>query len=222
MINDKALSAKLLKGCEQLHVTLSDAQVLQLIHYIELIHKWNKVYNLTAITQPTQMLTHHILDALSILPWVRDGRLADIGAGAGLPGIVLAIAKPELAVTLVDSASKRSDFMQHVKAQLKLEHVAIVNARAEAVPASNPGFTSITWRALGTLTDVVQSTWQLADEHTHWLAMKGKYPQDELIALSPEVNVLEVSRLHVPGIDGERHIVVMAKKSVHPDNTAAA
>lgn len=212
MINDKALSAKLLKGCEQLHIKLSDDQVALLINYLGLIHKWNKVYNLTGITHPSAMLTHHILDSLSILPWVRDGHLADIGSGAGLPGIVLAIVKPELHVTLVDSAAKRSDFMQHVKAQLNLTHVNIVNARAEAVPAAKPGFTSITWRALGTLTDVVQSTWQLADKNTHWLAMKGKYPQDELIALPPDVDVLEVSRLHVPDIEGERHIVVMAKK----------
>lgn len=212
MINEAALSAKLLQGCEQLHIKLSQHQVEQLINYVMLIHKWNKVYNLTAIDQPSAMLTHHILDSLSILPWIREGKLADIGSGAGLPGIVLAIAKPELHVTLVDSAAKRSDFTQHVKAQLQLTHVEIINTRAEAVPAAKHGFTSITWRALGTLADVVQSTWQLADKQTHWLAMKGKYPQDELIALPPDVDVLEVTRLHVPGVEGERHIVVMAKR----------
>jgi 16S rRNA (guanine527-N7)-methyltransferase len=215
MINEATLSAKLLKGCEQLHIELSQDQVTQLINYLALMHKWNKVHNLTAIKQPSAMLTHHILDSLSILSWVRDGHLADIGSGAGLPGIVLAIAKPGLKVTLVDSAAKRTDFLQHVKAQLQLTHVDIIHDRAEAVPAAKHGLTSITWRALGTLSDVVQSTWQLADDDTHWLAMKGKYPQDELIALPPSVEVLEVARLHVPEVEGERHIVVMAKRKQH-------
>jgi 16S rRNA (guanine527-N7)-methyltransferase len=212
MINEVALSTKLLKGCEQLHIELNQHQVEQLIQYLMLIHKWNKVHNLTSITQTSAMVTHHILDSLSILPWVRDDNLADIGSGAGLPGIVLAIVKPELKITLVDSAAKRTDFLQHVKAQLQLTHVDVIHKRAEAIPPAESGFTSITWRALGTLSDVVQSTWQLADNNTHWLAMKGKYPQDELIALPPTVDVVEVSRLQVPEVEGERHIVVMAKR----------
>lgn len=215
MINEAALSHKLQEGCEQLHIKLTQHQVTQLINYLALIHKWNKVYNLTAIKHPSAMLAYHILDSLSILPWIREGNVADIGSGAGLPGIVLAIAKPELKVTLVDSAAKRSDFMQHVKAQLNLPHINIINARAEAVPVTKLGYLSITSRALGTLEDVVQSTRQLANKQTHWLAMKGKYPQDELIALPPDIDVLEVTRLHVPGVEGERHIVVMAKCDGH-------
>lgn len=211
MANDNLLREKLELGLEQLKINLDNTQISLLLEYLELIYKWNKTYNLTGITQRAAMLTHHIFDSLSILPWVREGNLADIGSGAGLPGIVLAIAKPELQVTLIDSAAKRSDFMQHVKAQLNLKQLTIVNARAENVPKNKSGYTSITWRALGTLTDVVQSTWQLATEQTHWLAMKGKYPQDELIALPAKVEVLEIIRLHVPGIDGERHLVVMAK-----------
>lgn len=212
MINDKALSTLLAEGCKQLKVDLSTQQQQQLLDYLGLMHKWNKVHNLTAINNPATMLSQHILDSLSILPWVREGSLADIGSGAGLPGIVLAIARPDLKVTLVDTAEKRCQFLQHVKAQLALTHLTVINRRAENVPTYEPGYTSIVWRALGTLADVVQSTWQLADAQTHWLAMKGKYPQDELIALPPRVDVLEVVRLHVPHVEGERHIVVLAKR----------
>lgn len=199
-------------GAAELGLNLTDAQYEQLLGYLALIQKWNKVYNLTAVRDPQEMLTYHLLDSLTaVAPLVRhtQGRPAnvlDVGSGGGLPGIVLAICRSELDVSCVDTVGKKAAFIQQVAASLKLSNLRGIHARVESL--SGP-FDVICCRAFAALPDFV--TWSrgaLAQQGV-WMAMKGKHPQDEIDGLPVDVLVFHVEPLKVPGLDVERCMVWM-------------
>ena len=215
----RPLEADLRAGLAALQLTLADAQVEQCLDYLGLIGKWNKVYNLTAVREPAEMLTHHLLDSLAVIAPLRRqaggdaARLLDVGSGAGLPGVVIAICCPEVSVTCVDTVSKKAAFVQQAAATLKLPNLRGLHARVESITEPHDIVSS---RAFASLADFVNwSRGALAGQGV-WLAMKGKHPADELEALPPDVEVFHVEQLAVPGLDAQRCIVWMRKR---PDAT---
>jgi 16S rRNA (guanine527-N7)-methyltransferase len=211
------LEAGLRSGAKDLGLGLSDEQIQRLLDYVALIQKWNKVYNLTALRDPADMLTHHLLDSLTaIAPLHRHTqgqaiRVLDVGSGGGLPGVVLAICMPELQVNCVDTVAKKAAFVQQVAASLKLPHLRGIHARVESL--TDP-YQVICSRAFASLPDFV--TWSRAalGEEGVWMAMKGKHPQDEIDALPADVKVFHVEPLTVPGLDAERCLVWLRPGSV--------
>lgn len=200
-------TAHLGEALRAMGVNLDARQEIRLLDYLALIGKWNRTYNLTAIHEPERMLTHHLLDSLSILGQVGPGPLLDVGSGAGLPGIPLAIARPDLKITLLDASQKRCGFMQQAAIELQLKNVSVVHARAEDFRPEIP-FPQIVSRAFSDLSDFVKATRHLLADNGEWLAMKGLYP-DEEIALLKGARVRSHTRLHVPGLDAERHLILM-------------
>ena len=206
------LEAGLRSGAQALGLALTDAQIQHLLDYAALIQKWNKVYNLTALRDPADMLTHHLLDSLTAIAPLRRHtqgqpvRVLDVGSGGGLPGVVLAICMPELNVSCVDTVAKKAAFVQQVAVSLKLPNLRGVHARVESL--TDP-YQVICSRAFASLPDFV--TWSrsaLADGGV-WMAMKGKHPQGEIDALPTDVQVFHVEPLKVPGLDVERCMVWM-------------
>ena len=182
----------------------------RLLDYLALLDRWNRTYNLTAIRDPREMVGKHLLDSLSMLPHVHDGPLADLGTGPGLPGIPLALARPALQVTLVESNGKKTRFLREVVRQLGLGNVRVLEARAEAV--DEPGtFDQLTARAMDTLAGILQVGGHLLAPDGRLLAMKGQRPDAEIAALPPGWRVESVQRLDVPGVDGERHLAVVTR-----------
>lgn len=210
-----ALEPLLRKGLDQLGLGLSDAQVAQLLAYLELIQRWNKVYNLTAVRDPREMVTQHLLDSLSIvaplrrqLPGGEGARLLDVGSGAGLPGIVLAVCCPELTVECVDAVAKKVAFIQNAASQLRLPNLQGRHARVETMTAP---YDVVCSRAFASLADFVALTENALAESGIWLAMKGKHPTAEIAALPATVDVFHVEQLQVPSLEAERCIVWMRK-----------
>lgn len=212
------LEAGLRSGVDALGLALSDAQIKHLLDYAALIQKWNKVYNLTALRDPADMLTHHLLDSLTaISPLIRhtqgqSTKVLDVGSGGGLPGVVLAICLPELQVTCVDTVAKKAAFVQQVAASLKLSNLRGLHARVETL--TDP-YQVICSRAFASLPDFVNWSRSALAEGGVWMAMKGKHPQGEIDALPADVKVFHVEPLTVPGLDVERCMVWMG--SVQPD-----
>ncbi len=212
----QALAAKLRAGLAALDLTLSDAQVVNLLAYQALIQKWNKVYNLTAVRDPVEMLTHHLLDSLAVVAPLRRQlapgavtdvvRLLDVGSGAGLPGVVIAICCPDIRVDCVDTVGKKAAFIQQVAATLKLTNLRGVHARVESLTDK---YQVISSRAFASLADFTHWSVQALAPEGVWLAMKGKHPADELAVLSPEVEVFHVEQLTVPGLEAERCLIWM-------------
>jgi 16S rRNA (guanine527-N7)-methyltransferase len=205
------LERGLREGLADLGLVLADAQVSQLLAYQALIAKWNQVYNLTAVRDPQQMLTHHLLDSLAVVLPLRQqlaGRntLLDVGSGAGLPGVVLAITCPELTVTCVDTVAKKAAFIQQVAVSLGLPDLKGLHARVETLPGP---YDVICSRAFSSLPDFVKGSRQALAPQGVWMAMKGKHPQQELSALPADVDVFHVEPLTVPGLSAERCIVWM-------------
>jgi 16S rRNA (guanine527-N7)-methyltransferase len=206
------LEAGLRSGAQALGLALTDAQIQHLLDYAALIQKWNKVYNLTALRDPADMLTHHLLDSLTAIAPLRRHtqgqpvRVLDVGSGGGLPGVVLAICMPELNVSCVDTVAKKAAFVQQVAVSLKLPNLRGVHARVESLTDPHQIICS---RAFASLPDFV--TWSrsaLADGGV-WMAMKGKHPQSEIDALPTDIQVFHVEPLKVPGLDVERCMVWM-------------
>ena len=202
-----ALAAPLKAGVQALGLTLSDETQQQLLVYMALIQKWTRVYNLTAVRDPQEMLTHHLLDSLSALtPLLRHTagqpiRLLDVGSGGGLPGVVLAICRPEIQVTCVDTVGKKAAFIQQVAATLRLPNLRGLHARVESVQER---YDVVCSRAFASLKDFTQWSQSALAEGGVWMAMKGKMPTDEIAQLPPEVEVFHVEPLTVPGLDAER------------------
>ena len=199
-------------GAAELGLSLSEAQVEQLLGYLTLIQKWNKVYNLTAVRDPQEMLTHHLLDSLTaVAPLLRHtygepAKVLDVGSGGGLPGIVLAICRPELDVSCVDTVGKKAAFIQQVAASLKLPNLHGIHARVETLTGP---FDVICCRAFASLPDFVAWSRGALAEQGVWMAMKGKHPQAEIDGLPADVQVFHVEPLTVPGLDVERCMVWM-------------
>ena len=212
-----AFELPLRQGAEALGLTLNDAQIAQLLGYHALIQKWNKVYNLTAIREPGEMLTHHLLDSLAIVaPLTRQTQAAttinmlDVGAGAGLPGVVVAICCPQVSVTCVDAVAKKMAFVQQVATELKLPNLKALHARVETLTDK---YDVITSRAFATLLDFVTGSRAALKPATGiWLAMKAKDTSVEVAELPADVAVFHVEQLTVPGLDAERCIVWMRLK----------
>ena len=204
------LAAGLSAGVQALGLGLSADQQQRLLDYVAMIQKWNKVYNLTALRNPADMLTHHLLDSLTaVAPLARHTqgqpiRVLDVGSGGGLPGVVLAICMPELTVTCVDTVAKKAAFVQQVAATLKLPNLRGIHARVESLTEPYPVICS---RAFASLPDFVTWSRSALAEGGVGMAMKGKHPQDEIAALPPETQVFHVEPLTVPGLDVERCMV---------------
>ena len=207
--------AILRQGAEAMGLNLTDGQTTKLLAYGDLILKWNKVYNLTALRDPAQVLTHHLLDSLSIIaPLQRQcpeaSRLLDVGSGAGLPGAVIAIMRPELSVSCVDAVAKKAAFIRQVSAELGLPNLNGMHTRVETMGGS---YDVISSRAFASLADFFSGSQQLLAPGAVWMAMKGKLPTDEIAELGAgKVDVFHVEQLTVPGLDAER-CVVWARKS---------
>lgn len=213
-------------GLKALQLDLSDHQIGQLLDYQALIGKWTQVYNLTAVRNPADMLTHHLLDSLAaIAPLQRylqeaglagpgqGSRLLDVGSGAGLPGVVIAICCPAVAVTCVDTVAKKAAFIRQAGLALKLPHLTGLHARVETI--TQP-FDVICSRAFASLADFTQwSVGALAPQGV-WMAMKGKHPADELTVLPPGIEMFHVEQLQVPGLDAERCMLWMRVKNAAP------
>lgn len=210
-----ALQAELHTGAQALGLQLSAQQYAQLRAYLDLLAKWNKVYNLTAVHQPADMLRHHVLDSLAVLPALQQyrkhhsvGRVLDVGSGGGLPGVVLAIACPDMDVTCVDAVAKKAAFVQQVAGALALPRLRGLHARVETLTGP---FDLVTSRAFASLADFAAWSAPALAVGGVWMAMKGKYPADEMAALPADVQVFHVEPLRVPGLGAERHLVWMRR-----------
>jgi len=212
----QALAARLRAGLVALDLILSDAQVDSLLAYQALIEKWNKVYNLTAVRDPGEMLTHHLLDSLTVIIPLRRQlavssgnevvRLLDVGSGAGLPGVVIAICCPDIRVDCVDTVGKKAAFVQQAAVTLKLPNLRGVHARVENL---TDRYQVISSRAFASLVDFTNWSAHALVPQGVWIAMKGKHPADELAALSPDIQVFHVEHLTVPGLAAERCLIWM-------------
>lgn len=202
-----SLDSKLAEGVVALgleSVVTTDMQA-KCLGYMALLQKWNKVYNLTAIRDPQEMLALHILDSLSVLPYVESGNLLDVGSGGGLPGLIIAITRPDVQVTTIDTVQKKAIFMRQVKAELGLENVQVVHSRVEAYQPPSP-FGQVISRAFSDIALLRRLTMHLMMPHGRWLAMKGVIPKEELQLAS--IIPSEVIRLQVPTLQAERHLIV--------------
>ena len=185
------------------------ARVDNLLSYLDLLIQWNEAYNLTAIRDPHEMVSRHLLDSLAVMPWLGGGHLLDAGTGAGLPGIPLAIMRPGMTVTLLDSTGKKIRFLRHVKRRIELENARPVQARMESWQTKEFP-TCIISRAFSNLSTFVSASRHLAGPDTRFLAMKGKIPCDELESLPDWLRVDSVEKLVVPGLQEDRHLVIMS------------
>ncbi|MEI8168380.1 MAG: 16S rRNA (guanine(527)-N(7))-methyltransferase RsmG [Rhodoferax sp.] len=215
------LEKELRQGVLDLSLDLSDVQISHLLDYLELIQKWTKVYNLTSVRDPAEMLTHHLLDSLAVITPLRrqlsemnaaapvpKAKLLDVGSGAGLPGIVIAICCPEVAVDCVDTVAKKAAFIKQVAATLRLPNLRGLHARVESLTNK---YDVISSRAFASLLDFTNWSVAALAEQGVWMAMKGKHPAEEIAVLPQDVKVFHVEQLTVPGLDAERCILWLRK-----------
>ncbi len=208
MSSRQDLQSQLERGIAALGLQLPVGAVERLLDYQALLARWNAAYNLTAVRDPMEMITRHLLDSLAILPYVKGETLADIGTGPGLPGIPLAIAAPGRQILLVDSNGKKVRFLREAIRSLKLEGVRAVQSRVEEVEGQ---FDCVTARAFASLSDMLDWGGHLLTNSGIWLAMKGKQPDEELPGVPAGFEVRGIHALTVPGLEGERHLVVLGR-----------
>jgi 16S rRNA (guanine527-N7)-methyltransferase len=202
------IEAQLAAGLAALGLDLPPGGEARLLAYLALLDKWNRVYNLTAVREPVRMVSHHLLDSLAAVPHFAGPAVLDVGSGGGLPGIPLAIARPELQLTLIDSIAKKTAFLLQAKAELGLANVTVVTGRVEDFRPET-GFDTITSRAFSDLREFVALTRRLLKPGGCWLAMKGLCPNEEIAVLPDDVKVSADIWLHVPGLDASRHLIVL-------------
>lgn len=223
----RGLESALRQGLAALALVLDDTQITQLLDYLALIQKWTKVYNLTAVRDPAEMLTHHLLDSLAVIAPLRaqltaqadravtaepqSVQLLDVGSGAGLPGVVIAICCPDVRVDCVDTVAKKAAFIRQVAATLRLPNLRGLHARVESLTDK---YDVISSRAFASLPDFTRWSSAALAEQGVWLAMKGKHPTDEIAALPANIKVFHVEQLTVPGLDAERCIIWMRQAPV--------
>ena len=198
---------QLKQGLELLHLTCNDKQINQLLNYLDLLERWNKAYNLTAIRDPFDMINLHLLDSLAISAELQGERFIDVGTGPGLPGIPLAIINQNKNFTLLDSNGKKTRFMQQAKIELGLKNINVVNSRVEMFRPEG-GFDIVVSRAFSSLKSFSEITQHLCSDEGMFYAMKGKCPLQEMDEMAKGFKVLETYKLQVPGLDNERHLVV--------------
>jgi len=209
MSDREPLRQRLLAGLKTLKLELDASTIEQLLDYVDLLMRWNAAYNLTAVRDAGEMVTRHLLDSLAVLPFVAGRSLVDLGTGAGLPGIPLALARPDLEVCLVDSNGKKTRFLREAVRQLRLKRTRVEESRVEAVRGE---FDCVSARAFATLDDMLTLGGHLLAADGRWLALKGRFPQDELDKLPAGFSIDAVHRLDVPGLDAERHLVIIKRK----------
>lgn len=213
-VQQKKLEQLLREGCSDLNLKVTDQQQQLLLRYLLLLAKWNKAYNLTAIRDVEAMVSRHLLDSLVVALHLEGEYLIDVGTGPGLPGIPLAILFPEKRITLLDSNSKKTRFLFQAKIELGLENIEVIHSRVEqfSPPESlqRSGFDAVLSRAFATLEDMVTWCRHLPHEQGSFLAMKGKYPEEEISQLPKGYKVVETYPLPVPGEEGERHLIKIA------------
>jgi 16S rRNA (guanine527-N7)-methyltransferase len=197
-------------GARELGIELSESQHSQLLAYLALLIKWNKAYNLTAVRNPDEMVSRHLLDSLSVMSFIDGERWLDVGSGGGMPGIPMAILFPGKKITVLDSNGKKTRFLTQVKLELKLDNLEVIHSRAEAFTPQRP-FEGIISRAFSSLEDFTQWTRHMGDAGTRWLAMKGLHPADELVALPADFRLDSAQALAVPGCQGQRHLLILRR-----------
>lgn len=208
-MNAAELRQRLVTGIKPLEISITDQQIDLLVQYVVMLDKWNKAYNLTAIRDPFAMVDRHIIDSLSILPFIENETLIDVGSGPGLPGIPAAICKPEITVITMDSNGKKTRFQNQVKAELSLNNLQVEHGRVESMDIAPAN--QVISRAFASLEDMVTLCSSLCSEQGRFLAMKGIYPEQEIEALPDGYAVSRSHRLNVPGTDGERHLLVIER-----------
>ena len=218
----QTLRPQLEAGVQSLKLDLSAAQIDLLMNFMDLLQKWNKVYNLTSVRDPQEMLTHHLLDSLAAVPAllrhvntlpVEEGKrlpLLDVGSGGGLPGVVFAICCPQIDVNCVDTVGKKAAFIQQVAASLRLPNLHGIHDRVENLKTLYP---VISCRAFASLVDFTTWSRKALAEDGIWFAMKGKHPDDEIAELPADVQVFHVEQLEVPGLDAERCVIWLRAKA---------
>lgn len=212
-MESKALfSDQLERGLAQIGVAATVQQQQQLVDYLLLFEKWNKTYNLSAVREREAMVSRHLLDSLVVIPHLQGKRFIDVGTGGGLPGIPLAIMKPECHFSLLDSNGKKTRFLFQVKTALKLANVAVENRRVESFQPT-PLFDGVISRAFASLNDMVTGCAQLIAPAGRFWALKGVYPESELSELPKHYTVEACHRLEVPGCDGERHLLEISRQT---------
>ncbi|EAA7245365.1 16S rRNA (guanine(527)-N(7))-methyltransferase RsmG [Salmonella enterica] len=204
---------KLSRLLDEAGISLTDHQKTLLIAYVDMLHKWNKAYNLTSVRDPAEMVVRHILDSIVVAPYLQGQRFIDVGTGPGLPGIPLAIVLPDAHFTLLDSLGKRVRFLRQVQHELKLENIAPVQSRVEVYP-SEPPFDGVISRAFASLNDMVSWCHHLPGEKGRFYALKGQLPEDEIASLPGNFSVESVEKLRVPQLEGERHLVIIKSNKV--------
>ncbi len=206
-----ALAQVLKQGAEALQLQLTQAQQDQLLDYLALLHKWNNVYNLTSVRDPMQMMTLHLLDSLAAVPaFAGATNVLDVGAGGGLPGIVLAIARPDMKVSMIDTVHKKTAFLTQVKVELGLANVTVYTKKVQDLQVKQP-FDVITSRAFADLSDFIEWSQHLLAEDGRFIALKGTAPQDERERLPGDWKVQDLQPLQVPGLEAERHLVFVQR-----------
>jgi len=208
-----ALSTVLGEGIAAMHLDVSPAQQDKLMDYLALMFKWNAVYNLTSLRDPMQMVTHHLLDSLAAVPAFAGAKnVLDVGSGGGLPGIVLAIVRPDMKVSMIDTVHKKTAFLTQVKAELGLANVTVYTARVEQLQVSDK-FDVITSRAFADLSDFVNWSSHLLADGGRYIALKGVAPKDEQERLPADWKVDKVQPLDVPRLGAERHLIFIERST---------
>ncbi|MFC2564737.1 MAG: 16S rRNA (guanine(527)-N(7))-methyltransferase RsmG [Neisseria sp.] len=202
---------KLQSGLKEMGLDLSGEQQDKLLAYVEMLKKWNKTYNLTALRDESQIISHHLLDSLTLPPYLEGAQtMLDVGSGGGQPGIPAAVCRPDLQITLLDANTKKTSFLQQAAIELELKNVRVVSGRVEAVQGLRADV--ITSRAFAELADFVNWTTHLLQDGGCWAAMKGVYPAAEIDRLPDSVCVERVDKIRVPQLNAERHMVILRKK----------
>ncbi|HAT7515476.1 TPA: 16S rRNA (guanine(527)-N(7))-methyltransferase RsmG [Kluyvera ascorbata] len=204
---------KLSRLLNEAGISLSDHQKNQLVAYVDMLHKWNKAYNLTSVRDPNEMLVRHILDSIVVAPSLEGERFIDVGTGPGLPGIPLSIVRPDAHFTLLDSLGKRVRFLRQVQHELALTNITPVQSRVEDFPAEPP-FDVVISRAFASLTDMVTWCHHLPGEAGRFYALKGQLPEEEIAQLPAPFSVASVVPLKVPQLEGERHLVIITANKI--------
>ena len=208
-MSSERIEQSIIEGSERLNIPLPVDASRRLTNYLTLLERWNRAYNLTAVRDPAAMVVRHLLDSLSILPWLQGPKVLDVGSGAGLPGLPLAITRPDCAFCLLDSNGKRTRFLIQAVAELQLPNVSVIRSRVEDYQPATL-FNSVVSRAFATLADMAANAGRLCAPDGRLLAMKGVFPDDELARLPPGYVVVGVYPLHVPHLEAERHLVHLA------------
>jgi len=204
------LKALLSQGVTEIGIEIDDQRKRAMLGYLSLLKRWNRVYNLTKVKSDADFVTRHLLDSLSVVPYLYGKKIIDIGSGAGLPGIPVALARLDLEVTLLDSNAKRCRFLRQVQAQLKLQNVSIVQQRAEKFQPHEK-FDSLLSRAFSSLSSFISCSGHLLADDGQLIAMKGQWPGEESVEMAAGFSIENVIKIYVPGLTEQRHLVVCKK-----------